>query len=213
MDLEVNNEAFCEAMGKLPDRLKSELGRYHLEMLKDRPSKCLIRTKDHEPSAPLPTGYTCYLIEGDLKLNTTIDLAELNADGVNGNVVFIVAGNLTCERLIQEWASMIAVGGELTVHELFFAAKEDSTVIVSGDLDVWCYIGIDMWIEAGSAVDMTYAIGYALPIGHANLKDEQIFQGQHSEEETYAMLGYKDQEELYDLELKLESGDVASFKK
>lgn len=213
MDLEVNNEAFREAMGKLPERLKSELGRYHMEMVEDRPSKCLIRTKDHEPSSPIPTGYTCYLIEGDLKLNTTISLAKLNADGVDGNVVFIVAGNLTCERLIQESASMIAVGGKLTVNELFFAAKEDSTIIVSGDLDVWCYIGLDMWIEAGNAVNMKYAIGYALPIGHENLKDEQIFEGQYSEEETYAMLGYKDQEELYDLELKLESGDVGSFKK
>ncbi|MFS4436928.1 hypothetical protein ACMA5I_01810 [Paracoccaceae bacterium GXU_MW_L88] len=196
--------------------LGGELGR-HIARFDLRPWEtssdmpCLLRSADHDPADPLPEGYGCYLIEGDLETKGPISLSHLNWEHGDGNMILIVTGNLSCDRLVTEWGSLIIVGGDLTVRELFFAAREDSATIVIGDAHVWTYIGHDIPLDVGGVASIDYGFGYAQPL---NMPDpfSKAVHPRHSEAETLLKLGYgRDIDALDDLDEAL-YGDVPPFR-
>lgn len=208
---EVDSATFKDAMAQMPEALKNVLSNYQMPMLSYDTVKCVVRSVNHDANEAPPIGYDCYLINGDLNLKEAINLSKLNAPDGDGNVIFIVTGNLTCERLVNDWGSLIAVGGNLTVNELYFAAREDSANFVIGDVDIWCYIGLDIWIETSGETNIEYGWGYTLPINYTDAANQAVYP-KRSQKETLSMMGLKDSEDIFNLDMALGNEAVKSFK-
>lgn len=206
---EASIPAFKSRIMSLEGTLGEIANSAYLPMLDDPELRCVIRDADHDPNDLPPPGYGAYLINEDLTLDQVISLSHLNDPGADGNMIFIVTGNLTCPRFISEWGSFVVIGGDLTVSELMFTAREDSAHYVVGDISVQGFIGRDIWLEfeTGREVALTYGIGYALrrqrPAAPVPLGKDDVIRPRYSEAESLAHFGLEENEALNDLDMQL----------
>lgn len=205
---------FSEALSALDGTLGEIIQNLYLPMIEYNDElRCVIRSESTDLSQPPPSGFGAYLIYGDLTVDTALSLSHLNEENADGNMIFIVTGNLTCPRFISEWGSVVVIGGDLNVSELMFIAREDSSHYVLGDISIWALIGRDIWIEfeAGRQVEIAYGFGYALPRLRTTPGDGEI-RPKHSEAESAERLNLRDLEALTDLDMALYSENVPSFR-
>lgn len=208
--------AFKQAITALPGSLGAIVSASYLPMLDDPALRCIIRDADHDPADPPPKGYGAYLIDGDLTLDQVISLSHLNDPDADGNMVFIVTGSLTCPRFISEWGCFVVIGGNLTVTDLMFTAREDSAHYVLGDITISTFIGRDIWLEfeTGRAVAIDYGIGYALrrqrPKGALGQND--VIRPQHDERSSLMKLGFENLEALHDFDMQLYDDPLLALK-
>jgi hypothetical protein len=211
---EVSAVDFSNALSALSDALGEVVRGLYMPMIEyDHELRCVIRTDATDSTQLPPPGFGAYLIHGDLTVDTALSLSHLNAPDADGNMIFIVTGNVTCPRFISEWGSIVIVGGDLAVSELMFIAREDSSHFVLGDISVWALIGRDIWVsfEADRQVEIAYGFGYALPRLGSTPGDSAV-RPRHSEAESAVRLNLKDMEALSDLDLALYHEDVPSFR-
>lgn len=105
------------------------------------------------------------LVLGSLEVSGRVTTE--GADGADGNAALVVIGDLACRTLVNDWASIVVVSGELTVVEWAFAAREDSAILVGGTFRTPLFIGADIWIEVGAGAEIEAGIGYALDMARA----------------------------------------------
>jgi|GEM_PF-5069224 len=213
---EIEKMVFADAIKDLPGALGQIVGSLHLPMIEDErnPLRCLVRDAAHDPRDQPPSGFGAYLIHGDLDIEMAISLSHLNELDGDGHMIFIVTGNLTCPRFVSEWASIVLVGGDLTVTELMFTAREDSSHFVLGDISIWAFIGRDIWIEfeEGRSVSFNYGVGYALRRQRRAQKGgPDVVRPAASEAESLSRLGLKGRDQLNQLDMDL-YGEVPSFR-
>ncbi|KIT16483.1 hypothetical protein [Jannaschia aquimarina] len=138
------------------------------------------------PDAPPPSGTRSVFVDGDLHIDGTLNLYEMG--GGHGETVFVVTGDLSCDRLVNTRGGVLLVGGDLTVREIAFNAHESAYFATLGRTEIWFYQGVDIWLETGGAARLRYGDGYALPIGYLNAAGQAI-RPDHGEIESYARLG------------------------
>lgn len=102
------------------------------------------------------------LIEGDLSVRGK--LSTENVDGMDGNATLVVLGDVRCERLVNDWASLLIVAGDLIVGEWAFAAREDSALVVGKDFRTPIFDGADIWASVGGLARMGAGYGYAVDL-------------------------------------------------
>ncbi|MFB9952871.1 hypothetical protein ACFFP0_28845, partial [Rhizobium puerariae] len=87
---------------------------------------------------------------------------DTKIEGGDGHVTLVVFGNLTCSSIDHDWASTIFVTGNVLVKDWVFASREDSALVIGGDFKTPIFIGADIWVSVGGAVEMEYGYGYAV---------------------------------------------------
>lgn len=100
------------------------------------------------------------LIQGDLHVTGTVSTE--GAGGADGNATLVVIGDLHCDSLINDWASILIVTGNCTARSWTFAAREDAAFVVGGDFTTPIFIGMDIWVNVGGTAQMQAGQGYAL---------------------------------------------------
>ncbi|MBK0023980.1 hypothetical protein IAE29_23335 [Ochrobactrum sp. S46] len=105
----------------------------------------------------LPSWVT--VVDGDLDVT---DKVSTKIEGGDGHVTLVVFGNLTCASIDHDWASIIFVTGNVIVKDWVFASREDSAFVIGGDFKTPIFIGADIWVSVGGAVEMEYGYGYAV---------------------------------------------------
>ncbi|QKJ92494.1 hypothetical protein [Agrobacterium pusense] len=98
-------------------------------------------------------------VDGDLVVGGLI--STQGGEGADGNATLIVFGDVRCKTLINEWGSIIIVTGDLIIDEWAYAGREDSSLVVGGNFRTPIYIGADIGVTVGGAVEADYAYGYA----------------------------------------------------
>ena len=103
-------------------------------------------------------------IDGDLTVAGKVTTESV--EGADGNATLIVFGDLQCRSLVNDWASIVIVTGDCTVDDWIFAAREDSSFIVGGALRTPIFVGADIWVSVGGAVEIETGHGYAVDLSH-----------------------------------------------
>lgn len=101
-------------------------------------------------------------VDGHLTVDGLV--STQGGDGADGNATLIVFGDVRCKTLINEWASIIIVTGDLIVGDWVYAGREDSTLLVGGDFRTPIYIGADIGVTVGGTIAVDYAYGYATDV-------------------------------------------------
>ncbi len=99
------------------------------------------------------------VVDGDLLVEGLV--STQGGEDADGNATLIVFGDLRCKTLINDWASIIIVTGDLIVEDWIFAAREDSALLVGGDFKTPLFIGADIGVTVGGEIVADYAYGYA----------------------------------------------------
>lgn len=214
---EVSKEHFQGAMDALNGVMGDVIAGLHFPMIEYHDElKCVVRDAGHDSRDPPPAGYGAYLIEGDLTVEQAISLSHLNEPGADGNMVFIVTGNVTCPRFVSEWACVVIIGGDLVVSELLFTDREDSTYNVLGDVSIWCFIGRDIPIvfEEGRTVQITYGLGYTTPRQRRNgvFEEADSIHPVNDEEASLKRMGFKDKKAITDFDMALYDEGIPSLR-
>lgn len=102
------------------------------------------------------------VVDGDLRVSGK--LSTEGVDGMDGHATLIVFGDLRCGGLVNDWASLLVVTDNLIADEWIFAAREDSALIVGGDLRTPVFVGADKWASVGGSVQMDDGYGYAVAL-------------------------------------------------
>ncbi|WP_455296971.1 hypothetical protein [Brucella pituitosa] len=146
----------------LPDQTVAEaLGRFRL--VPGGPQDKTIDASIHhgnltiDGDLALPSWVTA--VDGDLDVTGKV---STKIEGGDGNVTLVVFGNLTCGSIDHDWASIIFVTGNVIVRDWVFASREDSALVIGGDFKTPIFIGADIWVSVGGAVEMEYGYGYAV---------------------------------------------------
>ncbi|MDV3250880.1 hypothetical protein DevBK_05995 [Devosia sp. BK] len=98
-------------------------------------------------------------VDGDLVVEGLV--STQGGEDADGNATLIVFGDLRCKTLINDWASIIIVTGDLIVEDWVFAAREDSALLIGGDFKTPLFIGADIGVTVGGEIVADYAYGYA----------------------------------------------------
>lgn len=101
------------------------------------------------------------VIDGDLHVSGKVSTC---IEGGDGHVTLVVFGDLKCDSVDNDWASIIFVTGDAIAREWFFASREDSSMVVGGDFRTPIFIGADIWTSVGGSVEMEYGYGYAVAL-------------------------------------------------
>ena len=109
------------------------------------------------------------LVLGDLSVDGRVSTQEVN--GADGNATLVVIGSLACATLVNDWASLVLVSGDIVAREWAFAAREDSSMVAGGDFRTPIFIGYDIWVAVGGTARMEAGIGYAAPMGPDGVED------------------------------------------
>ncbi len=146
----------------LPDQTVAEaLGRFRL--IPGGPQDETIDASVHhgnltiDGDLALPSCVTA--VDGDLDVTGKVSTKIEDGDG---HVTLVVFGNLTCGSIDHDWASIIFVTGNVIVRDWVFASREDSALVIGGDFKTPIFIGADIWVSVGGAVEMEYGYGYAV---------------------------------------------------
>ncbi len=146
----------------LPDQTLAEaLGRFRL--VPGGPQDETIDASIHhgnltiDGDVALPSWVTA--VDGDLDVTGKV---STKIEGGDGHVTLVVFGNLTCGSIDHDWASIIFVTGNVIVRDWVFASREDSALVIGGDFKTPIFIGADIWVSVGRAVEMEYGYGYAV---------------------------------------------------
>lgn len=145
----------------LPTALGDYIGRFEL-------------TPAGMPLADIAASYQAgdMRVDGDFRpesLITAVD-GHLNVDGLvstqggegaDGNATLIVFGDLRCKTLINEWASIIIVTGDLIAEDWVYAGREDSALLVGQDFKTPIYIGADIGVTVAGKIAVDHAYGHA----------------------------------------------------
>ncbi|HWU81696.1 MAG TPA: hypothetical protein VN158_16720 [Caulobacter sp.] len=102
------------------------------------------------------------VVDGDLRVSGK--LSTESVDGMDGHATLIVFGDLRCGGLVNDWASLLVVTGSLIADEWIFAAREDSALVVGGDLRTPIFVGADKWASVGGSAWMEDGYGYAVAL-------------------------------------------------
>ncbi len=140
----------------LPDQTLAEaLGRFRL--VPGGPQDETIDASIHhgnltiDGDVALPSWVTA--VDGDLDVTGKV---STKIEGGDGHVTLVVFGNLTCGSIDHDWASIIFVTGNVIVRDWVFASREDSALVIGGDFKTPIFIGADIWVSVGRAVEMEY---------------------------------------------------------
>ena len=98
-------------------------------------------------------------VEGNLAVDGLV--STQGGEGADGNATLIVFGDLRCKTLINEWASIIIVTGDLIVEDWVYAGREDSALLVGEDFRTPIHIGADIGVTVGGTIAVDYAYGHA----------------------------------------------------
>jgi hypothetical protein len=112
------------------------------------------------------------VVLGDLTVGGQVSTQE--AAGFDGNATLIVFGNLRCASLVNDWASIVMVTGDLEASSFVFTAREDSALVIGGDFTTPVFVGADIWANVGGTARMETGHGYALPLGLADVDVSKV---------------------------------------
>ncbi|MBP2509139.1 hypothetical protein J2855_002785 [Agrobacterium tumefaciens] len=186
----------------LPDQTVAEaLGRFQL-----------VPGGPQDEAADANTHHGSLTIDGDLALPSCVTVVDGDLDvtgkvstkieGGDGHVTLVVFGNLTCGSIDHDWASIIFVTGNVIVRDWVFASREDSALVIGGDFKTPIFIGADIWVSVGGAVEMEYGYGYAVNLASfADAYGAPHIHPQHGWRELVLKLGFaqgriRDEEQL-----------------
>lgn len=166
---------------------------------------------DYAMGAPFEGGATCAVHDGPLEIGgdftpprlLSLVLGDLtvsgrvstqDVDGSDGNASLVVIGNLFCDTVVNDWASILFVTGDTHAREWAFSGREDSSFVVGGTFRTPLYVGHDIWVSVGKAVEMEHALGFGLYIEEQirGTKQLTMLPAKHGEAETLALLGLAD---------------------
>ncbi|MEM7721878.1 MAG: hypothetical protein AAF376_05855 [Pseudomonadota bacterium] len=99
-------------------------------------------------------------IFGDLEVSGRISTEDV--DGGDGNATLVVLGTLTCNTLVNDWASLILVSQDVVVDEWALASREDSSFVVGGDFSTPLFVGYDIPVTVRGDANIKAGIGYAM---------------------------------------------------
>jgi len=134
----------------------------------------------------LPSEMTA--IMGDLEVGGCISTKGVN--GADGNATLVVFGDVRCATLVNDWASLVLVSGDLSVRDWVYANAEDSSMVVGSGFTTPLFIGSDIWIAVGNDARMDAGLGYAVPLKANGEEDfDRIVRPIADEASTLRMLG------------------------
>ncbi|MBW6528645.1 hypothetical protein KZ813_17525 [Sphingomonas sp. RHCKR7] len=105
------------------------------------------------------------LIEGDLSVAGQVSTQEV--DGNDGHAALVVFGSLRCGSLLNDWGSRVVVTGDLVVGDWLYTAREDSVLVVGGDLRAPVLVSGDSAVEVGGTGEIEHGLGMVRRLGAA----------------------------------------------
>lgn len=124
------------------------------------------------------------LIIGDVQTG----LINVNDTLDNEMGEFIVIGDVVCDYFFNQHGKSTFIDGNLKVNKILNHAVDDSSLIISNDLETAFYYANNGWASVGGNTTMEYGIGYILPLAFADAEKAAVVP-KNSEKESAAFLG------------------------
>lgn len=97
------------------------------------------------------------LVEGDLTVAGQLSTQEV--DGNDGHAALVVFGTLRCGSLLNDWGSRIVVTGDLIIGEWLYTAREDSLLVVGGNVHAPVLVSGEVAVEVGGRSEIEHGLG------------------------------------------------------
>ncbi|MBL8565525.1 MAG: hypothetical protein JNM89_07415 [Hyphomicrobiaceae bacterium] len=126
---------------------------------------------DLELAGSLQAPAYCTLIDGQLDVAGNLDLRN---PGIEEGGLFIVLGNVTCNRLIGEYGKCVFIDGDVEAREAIITGFHDSSLVVCGGLSTRLFIGCDIAAEVGDGAVMDFGVGTCVPLGGFEVSGHKV---------------------------------------
>lgn len=123
------------------------------------------------------------LIIGDVKTG----LVNVNDPLDNEIGEFIIIGNVECDFFLNQHGKSTFIDGNLKVNKILNHAVDDSSLIISNDLETEFYYANNGWADVGGAIIMKYGLGYVFHLEEESAK--KAIHPENSVKESAAFLG------------------------